>query len=74
MHQLPMEVKRNFKKLCIYIPSHKKNARSAFFSLTSNPRRGRREPLEVKLKIAKRVKKIPLLWRGICVDFRLMPW
>ena len=42
----------------------KKTHEVRFFSLTSNPRRGRREPLEVKLKIAKKVKKIPLLSEG----------
>jgi len=35
-----------------------------FFFLTSNLRRGRREPLEVKLKIAKRAKKNPLPKEG----------
>ena len=36
-----------------------------FFFLTSNLRRGRREPLEVKLKITKRVKKkSPSFGRG----------
>jgi len=41
-----------------------KNAQNAFFFLTSNLRRGRREPLEVKLKITKKVKKNPLPKEG----------